>query len=321
MRVFAFVGHDVTDETQEVEVTEAEAEAAFAGGFAADTEEQVAVSEPTETTKTEEPTKTEDAPAAAAPEAIKDEWEGVSPKLRQMLEGIDGRIGGLTNDLKRTEGRVGALQSAADTAKHVSNAGGDAPTQDQVKQAAASSEKWKKLQEDFPDWTEAMDERLAAVQTQRVDVDAIRTEIGGRVERSVSKVRELIKVDLKHPDWETTINTPEFKAFVLEGGPSKERYNEMKALEATDPRKADEMVNGFTREFPEWWGAKGAAMFGNSAKDALKLLDGYAGRDKKPHEKQDKKSRLEAAVAPKGLPATGQTTESIEAAFAAGFNS
>ena len=316
----------MTTETEEVQASSAEAEAAFGAGFNEDTGVEPAVVAKPEPAREETPKAEPDAPAQAAaaePEAFdpKKAFEQLSSQLGS-LKGIDER-------LKRTEGRVGALQSALDTAKNVSRTGGAAPSQAQVQQAAVTTERWVKLKEDFPDWAEAMEERFAALpKSGTVDVEKLKQEVsetvGTRIQESARLAREFAKLDRKHEDWETTVGTPEFKAWALEGGPSEAVYEQFRSLQKTDSRKAEEMQDGFTRSYPKWWEERGRAMFSDSANDAVKLLDGYAEHVKSKSapavDPQKKTERLAAAVTPKGLPQAGKTTESVEAAFAAGFN-
>ena len=85
------------------------------------------------------------------------EWAGVSPALRKTIEGISGRLATLdTIDqrLKSAEGRIGSVQQAVfeqrkaaeEAAKRVK----DAPTKEQMAQAAKSDKAWEDLKEEFP---------------------------------------------------------------------------------------------------------------------------------------------------------------------------
>ena len=344
----------MTDET--VEVSAAETEAAFAQGFEQDTDGQEAVAveqkpgeaaaeKPAAGQQTTEPAETP--PDAAAQAPAKDEWEGVHPKVRQLLEGITGTVGTLTNTVKRTEGRVGALQSAMDAAKNVEKAGGAAPTPKEIAEAAKSSENWERAKVDYPDWVEAMEDRLAAERAKTapakpVDVSALRSELNEVIKSSINEAREMMNLDRIHPGWQQTVGTPEFKTYALEGGPSIKQYDHYKLFdylseseqgldgrfqtnEARDryAQRAKEMVAGFAREFPQWWGERGASLFDGTSTGARRTLDSYAARQKQdnpPDTKGKRTERLAAAVAPKGVPQAGQTSESIEAAFAAGFS-
>lgn len=159
---------------------------------------------------------------AAAGDPAVDEWAGVPPKLREKMEALEslpgqvrnlaGHIGGLNNGVKE-------LKAALDTAKAASTTGKDAPTQDAIASAAGSSEKWDRLKEDFPEWAEGIEERLAkSGGGKAVDVDALRRDVTGDIESIVSAgvdvAEERAFVRFKHPDWKNTVKTPEFKAWL-----------------------------------------------------------------------------------------------------------
>jgi hypothetical protein len=253
---------------------------------------------------------------AAAKAATEKEWEGVPAKVRQMLEGISGKVGTideLAHIVKSQDGRVGAalagvkaLTAAVDAAKAATKAGGDAPTQDQIAAAARSSAKWKQAKEDYPDWAEAMEERFAALPfalppkgtDATVDVAALKAEVTGTVGEIVAKAtseakaeaRELAKIDRTHEDWEQTINTQEFADW------RKAQAPDIQALAASD-----------------------------KSADAIKMLDAYekhrkAVADATVKAEADRK-RLGGAIQPKGTAAPAARNMSDEAAAQQGFNS
>lgn len=314
--------------TDEV-IDDTAAQAAFGEGFEG-TEDTAAKTPEAKKEPEKEPEKKAEAPAQAPAEEKPDPFKEVLGSLKS----IDER-------LRRTEGRVGALQSAMDTAKRVSAAGGEAPTKTQVQDAAASSDKWNKLKEDFPDWADAVEERFAALpKSQPVDLEGLKRDIGNtfmtRIAESAQEAREYARLDRKHDGWEETIQTPEFEAFLYADGPVKE-HEEVRRLRGEakqryadkDPaggnellRKAQEMEDAWPKQFPKWWGDRGHLANSTKAVDAIKLLDDFKEQTKAAPDMdpQKKTNRLAAAVTPKGLPQAGPTTESIEAAFAAGFN-
>jgi hypothetical protein len=249
---------------------------------------------------------------AAAKAAAEAEWEGVPVKVRQTLEAISGKVGALDkieHRLKGVEGRTGAalegvhaLKTALDAAKAASGAGGDAPTPEQIAAAAASSAKWKQAKEDYPDWAEAMDERLAALKpgapAPAVDVAGLKAELSGTVGEIVAKAtseakaeaRELAKIDRKHESWEERINTPEFTVWRAAQPP------EIQALGASE-----------------------------KAADAIRMLDAFEAHTKAVAEATAKaaanKKRLDSAIQPKGTATPGNRNISDEAAEQQGFNS
>lgn len=256
------------------------------------------VAEKTEAEKAAEAKAAKEAAAKAAAEA---EWDGVPVRVRKTLEAIEGKVGLLDRiepRLKSVEGRTGAalegvhaLKTALEAAKAATKAGGEAPTQEQIAAAATSSAKWKQAKEDYPDWAEAMDERLAALpraEASPVDVAGLKTELTGTVSEIVAQAasqakaeaRELARIDRKHENWEETVATPDFKTWRDAQPP------EIQALGASD-----------------------------KSADAIKMLDAYEAHRKAVAEatakKQRDQKRLDSAITPKGVaqPATRNPTD------------
>lgn len=219
-----------------------------------------------------EPTAEEKAAQAARDKAAEDEWlKGAPASVRESLSAItalagrvrnvEGHIGGLTSQQKELKATLEAAGKAA------AAAGGVAPTAAEVAAAAGSSAKWKQMQEDFPEWAEAMEERLATVgrsSAAPVDVEKLRAQVRSEVLREVNFDR----VEDVHEGWQDTVKKPEFAAWL------KIQPEKTQALAASE-----------------------------RPKDAIKLLDNYAESNKKAAPAgdppaDDSKARLEAAVAP-----------------------
>ena len=288
---------------------------------------------------------TDEAAAKAAAEAAesareKAYLESLPASVRARLEKLDkidkieataNQIGAAQRKLKTVEDRVEAISKAGTAAAKAATAtGADAPTKAQIDAAAAAGgEKWKQMQEDFPDWAAAMDERLAALASGKapVDVDALRKEVAGevstRIAESVDVAEERAFIRLKHPGWKTTVNTPDFKGWTLAGGPSMESYTHYKNLEDTDPARAQEAKAGFARDFPTWWQEKGKAIFSSSADDAVRLLDGFEAHRKAVAEaaakREKNQTRLATVVAPKQANSGGPSVLPDEAGLSVGY--
>jgi hypothetical protein len=274
----------------------AQDEAAFNSGFA-DEAPQTELKAPA---NVEVPTeKTEPTPAAEAP----DPWKDVNPVIKQQFEEVSKRNAKLEGDLKATIGRVGALQSALDAAKAAKQAGQDAPSQSEVREAFKSPDGLKKLAEEWPDIGTPILDALADEQKRRQQefeqfrkqllADRPNVDVLGTVTplldkqgtEVIKKARELIKLDRKHEGWEDTIKQPEFAAW------EQAQTAEIRALAQSD-----------------------------SAADAIRMLDLYAEHSKKSEQHQRKKERLAAATTPQGSGAGGPTPIDDDDAFLAGFN-
>lgn len=276
-------------------------------------------------------------PAAAAKPA-EDPWKDVPAVVRQKFEALDA----LPGQIRKLAGNIGGLNSKIDSALATAKAaatdkGGAAaaPSDKQVQAAMGNSDLWKRLKEDYPDWAAPLEEQFAAIRSDLdkakqpgVDVNALRSEVTNGVNAALSAgfdaAEERAFVRLKHPDWKTVVKTPEFLAYTVEGGPSVERYQQMKALEKTDPGKADAIVNQWAREFPQWWADRGAAIFDERADAAIKLLDGFKEKRSQPNPSQNKtrsQDRLSRSVPAQGTGAAGAGGGiSDDAAFKRGFN-
>lgn len=244
--------------------------------------------------------------------------------LKGAVDKLAGHIGGINNGMQRLEKAVthGRAEAAA--------AGSKAPSETQVQQALSNPDAWAKLREEFPDWAGPVEAELKAIRNEiaaskgsaasTVNVEQIR-------QQAADEAEERAYIRMKHPDWKATVKTPEFRTWTLEGGPSTDAYQQMKSRQAANPSQRDEIEAQFasqwSRDHPQWWADRGAAMFGNKADDAIKLLDGFSARSKKAEDdaaiRQRREKRLERAVAPKGTGAPGSPgLLSDEAAFERG---
>jgi hypothetical protein len=246
-------------------------------------------------------------PAKAEP-AAPDPWEGVSPALKTQFESLAAQsqreIDALKHQVSSNNGRMGALQKQLEAAQAAARATATAPNKRQITDAIRVPEKWAKLKEDFPEWVEAMDERLSAEresQAPAVDINGIKTEITGTLAQQIAeaeaRARTYARIDVKHDGWQDTLKTPDFKAWFTKA-PA-----DMQALGASD-----------------------------KAGDAIKVLDAYEAHRTQAAEAAEAQAakdaaskaneqRLRGALTPQGKARTGPTTPSAEDAFEDGFNS
>jgi len=247
--------------------------------------------------------------------------------VRQTLEAISGRVGVLDKiegRLKSVEGRTGAalervheLKTAMDTAKTVKQAGGDAPTQEQIAAAATNEEHWESLKADFPEWAEGTDKRIdqrvearlaKLVIPPAIDAAGLKSELTGSMSEIIAKAtsaakaeaRELAKIDRKHETWTQDIYV-----------------------------NGADQAGGFTPEFNQWQEAQPpeirALQTSDKASDAIKMLDAFYEHRKALADATAKaernKKRLDSAITPKGVPTTAANRnlterEAMEQGFA-----
>ena len=306
----------MTTDTEEVELTEEQAEAAFAAWYVkargepaakdkpdaetlAATEKSAAELEVEAKAKADAEKAEADAKAAAEAKAVDEAAYNALPKaLREKVEKLEA----LPGTIDKLAGHVGGFKRQLDTALATAKAaatskGSDTPTDKQVQVALADPEAWKRLKEDFPDWAGPVEAEFTALRTElakqtKPDLAGIKKEIVGAVQPMFQSVkaeaRALALIDFKHPGWEETVNTTEFKSWVNTQAP------EVKAL--VDSTKAP---------------------------DAVKMLDLYAGHRTAlaiaEAERLKKERRLAGAVTPKGTSQPITTGIDDQQAFERGY--
>lgn len=184
-----------------------------------------------------------------------DEWAGVSPALRKTIEGINGKLSTLdTIDqrLRSAEGRIGSVQQAVfeqrkaaeEAAKRVK----DAPTKEQMAQAAKSDKAWEDLKEEFPGWGEALHDELASVrqaaEALKQDIETLRTMQNSGSQHDVEKLQRELDVKLvsvKHPNWQKTVQTEEFGNWLQ----AQDQAVQQTFLYATDPVECIAVLDAF----------------------------------------------------------------------------
>lgn len=255
---------EVPSEVADAAAEQAAAEAAF-GSTRGVEPQPVAKQEPeTPPEKSADEIAAEQQSAEDAEQAQFEEWQKTLPKqAREMFTAVTG----VTGRLRNIEGHIGGLTSqqkeiraALTASRDAEKSGDEAPTGSQIAAASGSSEKWNQMKEDFPEWAEAMEERLANVKGTSqppVDRDAIKAEL--KAELALEAVEDA------HEGWQETVKKPEFSTWL------QSQPEEMQALAAsTKPR------------------------------DAIRLLNKYTGKAPAAETppRQDPKTRLEASVAP-----------------------
>lgn len=157
--------------------------------------------------------------------APEDPYAGLPPVLKQEIEDLKAKAGkfdALSTRLKQAESRIGSvtnkLHEAEKAASDLKKEKENAPSQQEIADAATSDAEWEDLREEFPAWATAMDNRLAAerkrtesslkaVQDLQAQIEGLK---GGAAVRAEIN-REL--VESFHPGWETTVQSSEFGEF------------------------------------------------------------------------------------------------------------
>ena len=184
-----------------------------------------------------------------------DEWAGVSPALRKTIEGINGKLSTLdTIDqrLRSAEGRIGSVQQAVfeqrkaaeEAAKRVK----DAPTKEQMAQAAKSERAWEDLKDEFPEFSEALHDEITsmrkAAEALKQDIETLRTMQNSGSQHDVEKLQREIDVKLvsvKHPGWQQTVKSDEFGQWLQ----AQDQAVQQTFLYATDPVECIAVLDAF----------------------------------------------------------------------------
>jgi Skp family chaperone for outer membrane proteins len=138
------------------------------------------------------------------------------PDINQALSSINDRLaalGNIDNRMKQAERRIGAIQNDASAAKKKVES---APSKEAVADAAKNDAAWEELKADFPEWAVAIEGKIAASRTKMPDVSSLREELTSVKNTMVaSQDFEERLVRLMHPGWVKTINTPDYKNWLL----------------------------------------------------------------------------------------------------------
>jgi len=230
----------------------------------------------------------------------------IEERLAPRIRNIEGHIGGL----KSTLGSLKEMMSSAKDQAH--SEGAEAPSKEQIREAAQSSEKFDELKGDFPEWGEAMDEQFSLMETRlaskvkNVDVESLRKELRSELRDDTLQMVQELNVEIRHPGWAQTVNSSEFTEWAYSDGPEVAERQQYDELKHKSMNEANEFLNGLIRKYPNWWADRGALIHSPSASDAISLLDAFKTRDEETASNDDlsadrrqrKTSRLERAVAP-----------------------
>lgn len=184
-----------------------------------------------------------------------DEWAGVSPALRKTIESISGRLSTLdTIDqrLRSAEGRIGAVQQAVfeqrQAAEEAARRVKDAPTKEQMAQAAKSERAWEDLKDEFPGWSEALHDEITgmrqAADALKQDIEALRAMQSGGQQHDVAQLQRELDVKLvsiKYPGWQKTVQTEEFGNWLQ----AQDQAVQQTFLHATDPVECIAVLDAF----------------------------------------------------------------------------
>lgn len=199
---------------------------------------------------------------------------------------LQKKIDELTGLVKSSVGRVAALQSALDKRE----AAASAPTHTQVANAAKSTEKWKQLKADFPEWAEAVEEFVSANAAPAVNADEIVAKATASVGSVVTEAHMNTAKQLAafaEPDWESVVQSAAFGDWIGKQ-PADYVAAAAEASEKWDALKVVSIVRDFKKA---------------TTKTSPTVTRGSA---------PSSQARLASAAVPSGSAATRKSTEELE---------
>lgn len=247
--------------------------------------------------KTEPEPKKEAEPEIEKKVEPEDPWAEVNPALRESFDKMSAKVKDfdlMASRLKQTESRIGAIQNKLYAADQKAEKP-PAPTKEEIDKAAAEKESWEELKEDFPEWAAAIDARMSktntALESKQKGLEEGQASMTRAVDEKIVNMAEKFEktlLDFRHPDWESTIRTPQYEKWI-KGQPAE--------------------IQQLTRS--------------KLSKDAIKVLDGFSKtkdtetQHKSPAEiAAERKQRLKEAVPAEGTktkPAIAEADMSDEA--------
>jgi hypothetical protein len=172
-----------------------------------------------------------------------DPWAGVPPALREEMEGLRSKVGNLTTieqRMKQAESRLGGVINELHAAKEAAKVVANAPSNEDIDRAATSKKTWDDLKENYPELFIPTDERFADqradILKQIPDVAALRDEFDRASDERVKKVQAELGaeiVELKHPNFKETANSPAFKTWYAEQG-SPDSFSAREVIKVID---------------------------------------------------------------------------------------
>ena len=220
----------------------------------------------------------------------KDPWAGVDPTLRKAFGEMSAKMKELDEvgyRLKQTESRIGALQKQLHEAKKAEEIKA-APTKEEIEKAAADETSWSELKEEFPEWASAIDARLAkdksSLEFEQKKLSDSQATTTKQIEDKIVKLQEMTEtfekslLEVRHPDWEKTIETPEYQGWI-----SKQPEEIKKLTTSKFAKDAVKVLNEFAKtQNIETQNNKSPAEIAAERKQRLKQAVSVDGKKTKP---------------------------------------
>lgn len=201
----------------------------------------------TKTAQADEAAAHKDAATTAASTekaAVDDPYAGLPQIIRDEIAGLKSMTGQLATRLRNAEGHIGGLNTQLKQARETAQqAGKEAPTAAQVREAQGDPEKLKRLVTDYPEFGEAVKDALTE-QAAALRAELAQTQKRPQGEQQVvtaddiARLRSEMAVETRHPGWQDRVKQPEFLGWL----PSQPREVQLLAS-SDDPRDAIRLLD------------------------------------------------------------------------------
>jgi hypothetical protein len=264
---------DTTNEEQEqpeqLTQEERDAHAEFTAGFRGEdsdpparSDEGAAADVPTEhetelQETQDETVETEETEPAASAADEDPKYAALTAQIQALQAQLQG-FAQFEHRLKSAEGRIGAISAGKHAATAAKQAGNEAPSHQQIEQAAGSSKKWEALKEEWPEWASAIEERFGSAQAQpSLDPDQLATEAANRAAQQLAarenqreQARAYAEIEQKHQGWQTVVKGPEFHRSITAGNRRSQQSLQRRRCRyrAKPYRKTDRRVSRMGKE-------------------------------------------------------------------------
>lgn len=132
-------------------------------------------------------------------------------KFNQRLRNLEGNFGGMKQKLESIDAQRASMATAKAAAE---SQGAEAPSNQQIRDAAGDLKKRDALREDFPEWAEALDEQddVFRQQTQSIVKSAVGDELT-TLRQQVQANETKTQILLAHPDAGSIMGSRDFVAW------------------------------------------------------------------------------------------------------------
>lgn len=247
--------------------------------------DSVSVDEPKEEPKQEpkqEQESKEEPAREEKPEPTVEELKNQVANLTNRVRAADGRSGGLQKALQDKEAQLTQLQAEIQAAKSAPKTAGG-PTQEQIKEAAKSPEKWAALKGEFGEWGDGVEEYV----TSQV----------GQIKSEFQKEAEALRRELAEAKANREV-TPEFREQLIKEAQERIERNRNEA-DLTDAHPTWKDIAA-SDDFKEWRLRQPPEIeqlaYSLRARDAIRMFDLYLESKKPPAIREQRQQRLREAA-------------------------